>query len=139
MRFLLLLCVFATPAHAWDFSPNPICTLDHSETQIAVQVTYDPATALYAMALTRPQGWPDDPVFSIRFDGSRPLTISTTRHRISAETLSVADTGFGNVLNGLQFNTSATAFTATTDVRFSLEDAADPVEQFRACTTTPIA
>ena len=139
MRFLFTLLITALPASAWEFSPLPICTLDHVEDDLAVRVTYDPATELYAITLTRPQGWPADPTFSIRFDGGRPLTISTTRHDIDPATISVTDTGFGNVLNGLQFNTSATAFTATGSATFSLEGAANPVLKFRECATAPVA
>ena len=117
----------------------PICTLSHSEDSAEVTVTYDPATALYAIAVTTATGWPDAPAFSIRFDGARPLTISTTRHSISGQTLTVTDRGFGNVLGGLEFNSSATAFTQAAEVTVSLDGAASPVQQFRACTKAPAA
>lgn len=139
MRCFMIFCLLALPARAWEFSPTPVCTLDHSEPGLAAQVTYDHATQLYAISLTRPQGWPDADVFSIRFDGARPLTISTSRHRVNAGSLRVTDTGFGNVLNGLRFNSRATAFTPDTQVDFSLDGAAGPVDQFRACTAAPVA
>jgi hypothetical protein len=43
------------------------------------------------------------------------------------------------VLDGLQYNTTATAFTDTAAATVSLDGAADPVERFRDCTQAPIA
>lgn len=137
MRHLIALALLTTQAHAWEFTPIPICTLSHSEDATDVTVTYDHATALYTIAVTARAGWPNAPAFSIRFDGAQPNTISTTRHESSGDTLSVSDTGFGNVLDGLENNQRATAFTATSAVTVSLEGAAAPVAQFRACTTAP--
>ncbi len=139
MRILTLLAVMATPAHAWEFSPTPICTLTHSEGAVDVAVTYDHATALYAISVTGPDGWPAAQAFSIRFDGPRPNTISTTRHVVDGQTLTVTDQGFGNVLDGLEFNSTATAFTQTAVVQVSLDGAQAPVQAFRACVTAPIA
>lgn len=139
MRILLPLALLTSPAHAWEFTPTPICTLTHTEDGADITLTYDHATALYAIAVTTPGGWPNAPSFSVRFDGPQPNTISTTRHQTTGDTLTVTDQGFGNVLDGLEFNASATAFTATSAVTVSLDGAAGPVQQFRACTTTPIA
>lgn len=139
MRSLIALLFFTTPAFAWEYTPTPICTLLHNEEGATVEVTYDHATALYAIAVTSPDGWPGAPAFSIRFDGARPNTISTTRHQTQANTLTVTDTGFGNVLDGLEFNATATAFTQTAAVTVSLDGAAGPVQRFRACTKAPIA
>lgn len=136
MRSLLAL-LLATQAHAWDFSPTPICTLSNTEGAAEVEVTYDHATRLYAIAITSPDGWPDAPAFSIRFDGARPGTISTARHRVEGQTLRVEDVGFGNVLDGLEFNRVATAFTQTAAVPFSLDGAAEPVRRFRDCLKAP--
>ena len=138
MRILTLL-LLATPAHAWDFTPTPICTLSHAEAAADVTVTYDHATRLYAIAVTSADGWPNAPAFSIRFDGPRPGTISTTRHQTTDQTLTVSDVGFGNVLDGLEFNRTATAFTQTAAVTVSLAGAAPEVQKFRACVTTPLA
>ena len=113
--------------------------LTHSEAGIDVAVTYDHATRLYAIALTTPQGWPAAPTFSMRFDGPKPNTISTLRHQVSDTTLTVTDTGFSNVLNGLQYNQPATAFTSPAAVAVSLSAAAEPVAQFKDCTQTPLA
>jgi hypothetical protein len=49
----------------------------------------------------------------------------------------VTDSGFGNVLDGLQFNDTATAVTGAAELRIPLEGAAPAVEDFRACTKAP--
>lgn len=139
MRSLIALLLTALPATAWEFTPNPICTLDHAEPGTTVKLTYDHATALYAIAVTSDQGWPAASVFSIRFDGAQPNIISTARHQTEGATLTVTDSGFGNVLDGLQYNATATAFTATAAVTVALDGAAEPVERFRACTQAPVA
>ncbi|MDJ0824836.1 MAG: hypothetical protein QNJ16_04970 [Rhodobacter sp.] len=136
MRLALFLALLATPLHAWEFTANPVCTLTHTAKSIEVTVTYDPRQAeAYAIAVTQPAPWPAAPVFSIHFDGPRGLTISTARHRLSNDnaTLTVSDTGFGNVLNGLEFNATATAVLGDTEVPVSLEGAAPAVREFRAC------
>lgn len=137
MRFFIVFLFAALPAAAWEFTPNPICTLDHAEAEVSVKLTYDHSTRLYAIAVTQPDGWPNAPVYSIRFDGPRPLTISTDRHQTAGRTITATDTGFSNVLNGMEFNRTATAFTNTAAASFSLEGAAEPVQAFRACTTAP--
>ena len=136
---LLTSACIATPALAWEFTPTPICTLTHTEASANVELAYDHSTALYTISITAPQGWPSDPAFSIRFDGPQASTISTTLHQIGGDTISVSDSGFGNVLDGLEFNNSATAFTDTTSATVSLDGAAGPVARFRVCTEAPIA
>ena len=133
MRLLFALILFVAPAQAWEFSPTPVCTLSHDEGATRIEVTYDNGTRLYAIAVTAAEVWPNAPSFSMRFDGGRPNTISTTRHSTAGRTLTVMDTGFGNVLDGLEFNTTATAFTQTAAVTVSLEGAPEPVQRFRAC------
>jgi len=139
MRHIIALALLTTQAQAWEFTPTPICTLTHSEDAADVTVTYDHTTGLYAIAVTTSQGWPASPAFSMRFDGARPNIISTQNHQTEGNTLTVSDTGFGNVLDGLEFNATATAFTATSAATVSLSGAAEPVQQFRACATAPIA
>jgi hypothetical protein len=139
MRILIPLFLLTSPAQAWEFSPVPICNLTHTEDAAEVTVTFDHSTALYAISVTTPDGWPSAPAFSIRFDGAQPNTISTTRHKTDGAALTVSDQGFGNVLDGLQFNATATAFTATSAATVSLDGAAEPVQRFRDCTTAPIA
>ncbi|WP_299589752.1 hypothetical protein [uncultured Tateyamaria sp.] len=139
MRFALMICLLPGVAHAGDFTPTPVCTLSHSENAADVRVTYDHSSRLYAIAIKSAGGWPAASAFSIRFDGPAPNVISTTRHQSDGQTLTVTDAGFGNVLNGLEFNTAATAFTQTAAVRVSLDGARAPVQAFRACATAPAA
>lgn len=136
MRVVLALLLLASPARAWEFTPTPICTLTHDTGEAAVRVTYDPRIPEYAITLTLAEGgWPDAPVFAIRFDGARGLTISTTRHVLSGgAALTVTDRGFGNVLDGLQYNDTATALLGERALPIPLDGAAGPVAEFRACT-----
>lgn len=135
MRFLICLALLASPAVAWEFTPTPICTLTHRQAQVDVTVTYDPALPEYTITLMTPEPWPDAAQFGLTFNGPRGLAIGTSRHVLSGDrqSLTVADTGFGNVLDGLQFNDSATATTGTAVVTFDLTDAAPAVEAFRNC------
>ncbi|MEM7644123.1 MAG: excinuclease ABC subunit B [Pseudomonadota bacterium] len=140
MRILaLLLGLWPLPAWAWTFSPLPICTLEQATETGTTRVTFDPSTGIYAIALTRPDGWPPAPVFSIRFEGGAPLTISTPRHVIDGATLTVTDRGFGNVLAGLEFNATATAILGETIFPMDLTGAAEPVRAFRACPAAGLA
>lgn len=139
MRHVLALVLFASPVQAWEFSPNPVCTLSHETPEVAVKLTYDARVAEYAIALTRSTPWPDYPIFAMRFDGPRGLTISTSRHVLDRETLTVTDSGFGNVLNGLEFNETALAMTGEDAVAIPLAGAAPAVQAFRACTAAPVA
>ncbi len=127
-------------AAAWTFSPTPICTIEQIEAEIAVTVTYDPGSKDYAITLTRPgTPWAPAPVFAIAFAPNGP-TISTPRHQIDGARVSVTDSGFGNVLNGLQYNATATAILGAQQITFDLAAAAPAVEAFRACAeTAPIA
>lgn len=132
MRAFLILMTFASPAAAWEFSASPVCTLSSDQ---GVTVTYD--GALYEIALTRAGGWPDAPLFSMRFDPSGPF-ISTPRHQVEGDTLTVTDTGFGNVLAGLENNQSATAILGDLSIPIDLNGAADPTRAFRECEGTPL-
>ncbi len=146
MRHIALLaatCItLPGPALSWEFTSTPICTLSRSEETVDTIVTYDPATAEYAIALTaKDSPWPRSAAFGIRFEGARPNLIVTERHQLSQEdrTLTVTDSGFGNVLNGLEFNDVAIAMTGDRAVAISLDEAADAVAAFRACIAAPIA
>lgn len=132
MRYLAFL--LASPAAAWEFSPSPVCTLYHQAPGIEAEVTFD--GSFYAIHLTRDGGWPDAPVFSIAFQPNGP-TISTSRHAVSGDTLTVTDSGFGNVLNGLEFNSLATAILGATTQPIDLDGAAPEVAAFRDCPATP--
>jgi hypothetical protein len=130
------------PAQAWEAGvEGPLCTLEHSGPAGEVRLTYDPSLPLYTIAIRGTEPWPEFPVFAIRFDGPRENTISTARHVLSEGglTLSVADVGFGNVLDGLEFNAVAVAYSGTTSLAFDLAGAAPEVAEFRACTVAPSA
>jgi len=137
------LAVLATPALAWEAGvEGTVCTLSHDEPDARVRLTYDPATPEYTITLTRrDEPWVTAPNFSLRFDGPRPIFISTDRHTLKAgnAALSVADRGFGNVLDGLQFNRTAVAVTGDQAIAIPLDGAAPEVAAFRACATAPLA
>ena len=124
------------PALGWDFSPLPLCTLSHVEAGVEITVTHDPAAGEYAITLTLVDGaWPRAGTFHIGFTGGQALTIGTAFHQLSddARSLTVRDSGFGNVLDGLEFNSAAVAWSGDLRVAFSLDGAAEPVRRFRAC------
>ena len=143
MRVVLLpLMLLAAPVRAWDFSATPVCTIAEDTPGLVIRVTYDPALAEpYAISLTRPGPWPETESFGLRFDGPAALTIATRRHRLSPDgrTLTVSDTGFGNVLDGLALNGTATALAGATEVPFDLTGASPAVEAFRSCGVVPSA
>ena len=141
--FTALVAVLLAPATAlaWTFTPLPVCTLAHDEPGVSVRITFDPSRPqAYAIAVTRRGGnWTTEPRFSILFDGAYPLTISTDRLTIGDDltSITVSDTGFGNVLDGLEFNTRATARQGDVSVPFDLTGAAPEVRRFRACRPAP--
>jgi hypothetical protein len=139
MRCLLMIAVLLLPlpALAWDVGRDgPRCTLTHRTAETTIRLTYDSGLPEYTIRLTRPGApWPRAPVFALRFDGAQPNTISTSRHVLSdSDTqLMVTDRGFGNVLDGLQFNDWATAIIGDEMLRIPLDGAAPKVADFRAC------
>lgn len=140
--FVFALFACANMAHAWEFTPIPICTLFHQGADMSVMVTFDPRLSEYAIHLSREAGWPDESVFSMKFEGPRSLIISTDQHVINAadqRTLTVRDRGFGNVLNGLYFNSRAVAVLGDVEVSVSLDGAAPAVDEFRTCPTDQLA
>jgi hypothetical protein len=142
MRPLIALLLVTSPALAWDFTPTPVCTILNDTPNLSIRVTFDPSKPEpYAITLTRPVPWPATDTFGLRFDGPSALTIGTDRHRLSpdARTLTVSDTGFGNVLDGLALNGTATALTGMTEVTVDLSGARPAVEAFRACGVVPSA
>lgn len=134
MRFCLLLAILPLPVAAWDFTATPVCTLSHTTGRADVVVTYDPALPEYAISVTADVSWPIGR-FHMNFDGGLPIAISSDRHTLSPDgrTLTVRDRGFGNVLNGLEFNTTATARVGTTEVIFPMRGIGPPMTAFRAC------
>lgn len=141
MRLAIAIACLALPAHAWEFRVTEICELFHEMPGASVRLTYDPRIPEYAIRLTRTPAWPAGSVFAIRFDGGRPLTITTDRHVLSDgnATIGVTDRGFGNVLNGLEFNRTATALLADAALAIPLDGAAGPVRDFRACAAGGVA
>lgn len=142
MRALIAFVLLARPALAWDFSATPVCTIFNDAPGLSVRVTYDPTQAEpYAITLTRPDPWPVSETFGLGFTGPAAMTIGTSRHRLSEDgkTLIVTDTGFGNVLDGLAFNSAAAALAGDLAVPFDLAGARPAVEAFRACGVLPSA
>lgn len=136
LAYTTLLAVWAgTPATAWEFTAAPICTLTHTAPDIRVTVTYDVSIPEYAITLSNSTPWPDAATFALRFDGPAALTIGTDKHRRDNQnrSVTVTDRGFGNVLDGLQFNDSMTALLGDTAVTVSLDGAAGSVADFRSC------
>lgn len=138
LRTLVVLLMTTSPTLAWQARMvDGVCELTHEDEAAQVRVTYDPAIPEYAIAITSDLGWSPSAIFAIRFDGPRGLMISTSRQVISdgGATLTVRDRGFGNVLDGLEFNDSATALLGDQAVAFALDGAEPAVRAFRACTT----
>ena len=136
MRTLILALTLAVPAHAWEATVGEICTLSHDTEAAQIFLTYDPSKPLYTLTITRKDTpWRPSEWFAMRFTGGREITISTQRHALSdnGQTLQVADSGFGNVLDGLALNTTARSFTAHQQVTLPLTGAAPEVQKFRDC------
>ena len=134
MRLIMLIALLPTWAAAWEFTPYPLCTLSQASDAADVLITYDPSVPEYRMNIGLVSGrWSESERFGITFRGERPLTIGTDRHNIEGNDLSVADAGFGNVLNGLEFNDVAIAFTTKQTLQISLTGAAPRVQEFRKC------
>ena len=135
MRLALFLTLLTTSAQAWEFTPGLPCRLNHETSQARVELTYDPTRPVYTITITRTEAWPDAPVFGMRFDGPQGRAIGTSRHVLGegGTSLTVTDRGFGNVLDGLQYNHTATAMAGDASVSFALDGAAEPVAAFRAC------
>lgn len=138
-HFILLAIFFAGPAAAWEFTPGLPCYLRHADGAVEVELTHDPTQPLYTITIRQPEAWPRAAIFAMRFEGDNALMISTDRHVISPDgkSVTVTDRGFGNVLNGLQFNATVTALLGEAEVRFSLDGAVEPVADFRICRAEP--
>ena len=143
MRIALLLACLAGPATAWEFSDVPVCTLTHTNEDGALKLTYDASLPEYTITLTLAEGtWPTDaPAFAMAFAGARNIGIQTDQHVLSPDgrSLTVTDTGFGNVLDGLEFNLRAYASAGETTVGFNLTDIGPAIRAFRACPDANLA
>lgn len=135
----LLFLLVPTQATAWEFEETTICRLTHTEQAASVDLTFDPAASRYSITLTRPVPWPNAPIFQLRFDGPRPFAISTDRHTLSENgtRLTVTDTGFGNVLDGIQYNAQMTAIVGDETTSVSTMTAPEPMQAFRECPSAP--
>lgn len=134
-RLAILLALAAAPAAAWEYTPGQPCLLEHAEGDVEVALTYDPTAPLYSISVTRAEPFAQAPVFAMEFLGAASLIISTNQHSLSADgrTVTVTDRGFGNVLNGLQYNQTARALLGDQVVSVSLNGAAEPTAAFREC------
>ncbi|MBE1283564.1 MAG: hypothetical protein GJ676_09665 [Rhodobacteraceae bacterium] len=136
MRAVLVSLLLCPPAYAWEATVGEICTLSHDMETAHVFLTYDPAQPLYTLTIThRTDRWAASPWFAMRFDGPKPIEIATALHTLSDDqtALTAADTGFGNVLDGLEYNETALAFTQDQVIRIPLDGAAPEVRKFRSC------
>lgn len=135
MRSLTALLLLASPAFAWEASrQGPVCLLTKVTDEAEIVVSHDATKSVpYAIELTNGAGWKAGPIFAIRFDGLQPLTITTDRHTVTEDTLTVTDTGFGNVLDGLARNFVALATSGETALVIPLEGAEPEVEKFKSC------
>lgn len=136
MRSALALILLASPAAAWEFSASPICTLTDTSEAGEMTVTYDPAITEYTITVTLPDGtWPDAQTFGMAFASDRPINIQTDRFTLSDDrkSLTVTDRGFGNVLNGLEFNSRAYAVLGETTVGVALDGIGPAIAAFRNC------
>ena len=139
MRIFAVLLLFPLQVQAWEaYTEGPVCVLAHDTETHRTQVTHDPRRAKpYEIDLILDGAmWKPADVFSIHFEGPARLTISTTRHTLSRDqsTITAADTGFGNVLDGLEFNHTANAFLGDQALLINLTGAAPEVRRFRDCT-----
>ncbi len=135
VRVLAILLLSAGPALGWEANSGRVCELTHADAEARVRVTFDPVIAEYGIAISVDRPWDAGPVFTMNFSGGRGGTIATDRHVIlgGGETVSVTDRGFGNVLNGLEFNDIATAQLGDRTVAVGLDGAGPAVRAFRAC------
>lgn len=134
----ILSIAIAGPTAAWEFTETDICTVTHTDPQAQVTLTFNPAASIYDIALQLDgQTWGDGAQFRILFEGAKTISIGTTRQILSDDrtTLNVSDRGFGNVLDGLQFNDVMTATLGEQAVAISLDGAAEPLAAFRLCPT----
>lgn len=137
MRYKIALALtLALPAHAWEFSPDPICTLTDSNDVGTLTVTYDASLPEYAITIALDVAeWPEGAVFAMGFAGANPINIQTDQHAVSPDrrSLTVTDRGFGNVLNGLEFNAVAAGFIGDFAVQFDLTGIGPAMTAFRGC------
>lgn len=135
MRLILFFVLLPLQAQAWTFTPGQICRLSHETAEAKIELTFDPGLPLYSLTISRNTRLPQVEPFVMRFIGPAGRVISTDRHEFAkgGTSMTVKDSGFGNVLDGLQFNQTAEAILGDTTLRFPLEKAANAVAAFRKC------
>ena len=139
MRCIAFCLCLASPAAAWEFTPGLPCTLSDIQGDTQIVLTHDPRAPLYSLSITRAVPWGPGEAFSITYLGPRSFQIATSRQTFedAGRTLRVEDRGFGNVLDGMEYNGTALANLGETDVRIDLAGAAEPVREFRRCSGLP--
>lgn len=135
MRTALALCLTASQAAAWEYTPGLPCTLSYRDDAITAVLTHDPRIPLYTITLTTKAAWPDTRFFALTFETAAPLSISTDRHFLleDGKALRVEDSGFGNVLMGMARNETAIAVAGEVTAAFPLAGAAAHIPAFRRC------
>lgn len=131
----LTMILFASPALAWDFTSGQICTLSDATDTAEIILTFDPALPRYTLSVTADTAWPTGGTFMMTFANTRPAKIQTDRYVLSVDgmTLSVSDSGFGNVLNGLEFGGQIRAAVGDQLVELTSGGIAAPMEAFKNC------
>jgi hypothetical protein len=129
-------------AHAWEAGVEGGFVRSTIRAQMRiVRLTYDPSLPEYTIAIRLADApWPEsEPLRDPVRRTAQGNMISTGRHVLSEDgrTLSVSDRGFGNVLNGLEFNVRRTGGAGDRVVTIDLDGAAPEVAAFRACTASP--
>lgn len=138
MRMALTLITFfcASAAQAWVYDGRADCSVRHQTDKLGILLSYAPQTGLYSIAITRwDKAWAGGNRFSMKFDGPKPIFITTDRHELAQNktTVIASDTGFGNVLDGLEFNFVAAAQLGRERVTIPLKGAKSEIAKFREC------
>lgn len=135
MRWCLALLLMTAAAQAWEFTPGLPCRLSHETPEVRVELTFDPRQPLYTITLSRPDPWPEAPVFTMMYQGPFGRTISTDRHVLGNDgrSLTVTDRGFGNLLSGFMQDSAFVATAGAASVTVPLAGAAAPTAAFAAC------
>ena len=141
MRWTAAFIILATPAFGWEFEAGPTCVLRDVQDQVSVTLTHDPSVPEFSISIRQNVSWVGGPIFAIAFVGDSPFEITTNRHVLSddGQTLTVRDRGFGNVLNGMEFNATAIASLGDQQVTFDLQAVDEPLQPFRTCEILPVA
>ena len=134
-RISIALLTLTAPANAWEFTPGSPCLLTSPPGDVAMALTYDPSAPRYTVSITAPEPWPKSQLFVMQFDGPTARQIGTNRHTLSDDgrTLTVTDSGFGNVLDGMAGGGQVVALAGDVAVVISLSGVEAPLAAFRAC------